>query len=69
MKIETFAKGASMISIFPCERRATKPVKSVKMESDADAIHGDFMQVGKDMKKALGQYGSYTAPSRSRNID
>lgn len=69
MKLKALVKGASSISIFPRERRATKPVKFVKMESDADAIHGDFMQVGKDMKKALGQYGSYTAPSRSRNID
>lgn len=69
MKLISFAKGVSTISIFPRERRGLKPVQFVKKESDADAIHVDFMQVGKDKKKALDQYGSYNAPSCSRNID
>lgn len=57
MKFKALVKGVSMISIFPRKRQAVKPVQFVKTGSDEAAMRSDFIQVGKDMQKALDQYG------------
>ena len=56
MKIKAFAKGASMMSIFPRKRQTLKPVTFVAAKSDEAAMQDDFMQVGNDLKVAMERY-------------
>tara|TARA_R110000765_G_scaffold195825_11_gene301323 strand:- start:976 stop:1152 length:177 start_codon:yes stop_codon:yes gene_type:complete len=57
MKLKALVKGARMISIFPRKRSEIKPVQFLAQQSDEAAMRSDFMKVGKDMQKALDQYG------------
>ncbi|OAZ99179.1 hypothetical protein [Halomonas sp. G11] len=64
MKYITSSRIASVTSIFPQKRREIKPVGFVSHESDEAAMRGDFIQVGKDMQKAIEQYGRNPQPYR-----